>query len=230
MKAPTSRSSISTPLAALLAIMPAAAEACIDIAPFAVEDIREADVVLTGELIDYETVAGPKDYSLNEYGLLTFRVDGVLKGKVAREVQLYWWNSTFGMPEEMDEGERMIVAAADTAKPLPLQVGSAYVQGSTRPELLNVLQAPCSAPFIFPYAESTAENIKSLLRGENPGKYDYFRSSEKQAERKREEAVQELKWRIVVLLLALSLLACATVEVGRRRKRSVFDLEGNLGS
>lgn len=227
---PASRLCLGSALVALFATIPATAEACIDIAPFVVDDIRKADVVLTGKLIDYEIIDGPKEYSLNKYGLLTFRVEGVFKGKVARDVQLYWWNSTFNMPEQMDEGKRMIIAAVDTGKPLPLRSGSAYVQGSMRPDLLNVLQAPCSAPFIFPYTETTVVNVASVLRGENPGKYDYFRSSQKQAKRTRGETGRELKWRVVAFVLALSLSVYGLIQVLRRRKRLALDPKGNSRS
>jgi hypothetical protein len=206
----------------LLALSPSAADACIDIAPFVVEDIRQADVVFTGTLSDYEVKEGPKRYSLNKYGLLTFHVDGVLKGEIERDVQIYWWNSTFNMPEKMDLGERMIVAVVSSDKSLPLRRASAYVIGSMRPDLLQVLQAPCSASFTFPYNVDTEVNLRAVLAGGDPGDYDYFRQAENRLEITRADLAEQREWRrssILFSLFGLMLLGIMAVWVMRLRKR-----------
>lgn len=214
------RTTIAAALAVLIAFVPRIASACIDYAPMVVEDVREADVVFTGTLIDYEVVTSPKN---RKYGLLTFSVDGVLKGKVPRELQLYWRNSTFGMPIVMDEGERMIVAAVRPGKVLPLRVGSAFELSSMRPDLLQVLQAPCSHEFIFPYAKGSATNIQKILNGEDvPANYDYFPGREerrKRLEERREqvERAQARKPYIVAGGVALFLLGGGVFFIRRNR-------------
>lgn len=65
-----------------------AAQACIDIAPFEIEDIRQADAVFTGQLVAYEPVSPGRPGSPDDYGLLTVRVDKVIKGKVRKKLQL----------------------------------------------------------------------------------------------------------------------------------------------
>jgi len=199
-----------TILAVQLICVASTATACIDIVPFEIDDIRHADAVFTGTLIDYHVAEGPKRYSLNKYGLLTFRVDTVIEGKLPRTIQLYWWNSTFSLPESMDGGQRLIVAAVDSGKRLPLRGASAYVQSSMRPDLQQVLQAPCSAPFLLPYTEPSVANVVKVLRGQETGDYDYFRSDEPEEEaEKRPEASNSKNrvWLIAALAFALSFMA-----------------------
>lgn len=202
------------------------ATACIDIVPFEINDIRHADLVFNGTLVDYRVAEGPKSYSLNKYGLLTFRVDTVIKGKPPRTVQLYWWNSTFSLPETMDVGERLIVAAIDSGKRLPLRGASGYVQSSMRPDLQQVLQAPCSVPFLLPYAEPSAANVVKVLRGQEAGDYNYFGSDESKDEPEEQAEANDSEspaWRIAALAFALCFMGFLLIwsrDGGNRRSRS----------
>lgn len=200
-----------------------AANACIDIVPFEIEDIRQADAIFSGKLVRYERVSPGRPNSLDDYALLTIRVDRVIKGKVAGEVQLYWWNSTFGVPETK-EIETPLLIAAVTAKRqiLPLRGGSATVFPTRRPDLLQLMQAPCSSPFLLDDTEQNVENVRMLLRGEAVGPHNY--SAVQTAESERRYKVQiEHRAQMKTLRVALGSLAVGVAVIalylGWRRKR-----------
>lgn len=165
---------LSLPLFAV-ATLPQSASACMTDAPFHIEDIRQADVVFSGQLIHYEVVSPGRPDSLDEYGILTVRVSEVFKGKVSGDVKLYWWNSTFGMPKTMERKQPIMIAATRAdSEGLPLRGPSATVFATRRPDLLQVMQAPCSDPFILAYSEMGAANIRTILGGGKVKPYDYF--------------------------------------------------------
>lgn len=170
------RSTLCVAAMALMATAPLPAAACMTRAPFRIEDIAQADAIFTGRLIRYDLVSPGRSNSLDEYGLLTVRVDKVLKGEVSGDVQLYWWNSTFGVPKTLAFDGPIIIAASGAGRSgLPLRGPSATVFASRRPDLLQVLQAPCSSPFILPYAVKSEDNIRAVLRGESVAPFNYVR-------------------------------------------------------
>lgn len=164
--ASTLSSSLLRALPIFLLLLPNAAEACIDIAPFEIEDLRQADAVFSGRLVRYEIVSPGRSNTLDEYGLVTVQVDQVFKGKASGQVQLYWWNSTFGMPEELLVTEPALFAAVRSdSEGLPLRGPSATIFPSRRPDLMRVLQAPCSGKFILPYSKNDANDVRAILNG-----------------------------------------------------------------
>lgn len=216
---------LRTLLAAQLICAASTAAACIVSVPFEINDIRQADLVFTGTLIDYRVEEGPKSYSLNKYGLLTFRVDTAIKGQSPRTIKLYWWNSTFSLPKNMDEGQRLIVAAINPGKRLPLLGPSGYEQNSMRPDLQQVLQAPCSVPFLLPYDKASVANVVKVLRGQEAGDYEYFRSKEPKDNPKEQPEKSDSErpaWRIAALALALcfmGILLFLVQDRGNRKSR-----------
>lgn len=174
----TARASLFA-LTALAAIAGQPVVACVMFAPFEIEEIRQADVVFSGELIRYEIMSPGRPGSLDDYGLLTVRVGEVLKGEVSGDVQLYWWNSTFGVPQTIERPNPLLIAAirADR-KGLPLRAPSATTFPTRRPDLLQVLQAPCSGAFILPYSQRNAADVRATLRGERVEKRDFFATAE----------------------------------------------------
>ena len=142
-------------------------------AEFEVEDIRQADAIFSGSVLSYEIVSPSNPGTLEEYGLIKVRVEETLKGDIAGDVQLYWWNSTFGMPEELYLTDPALFAVvAPGENPLPLRGSSATIFASRRPDLLQVLQAPCAGAFMLPYASGSAEIVRRILEGESIGFYD----------------------------------------------------------
>jgi hypothetical protein len=186
---------------------PNSANACIDIAPFEIEDIRQADAIFGGKIIRYERVSPGRPNSLDDYGLLTVRVDEVLKGHVRGEVQLYWWNSTFGVPEEEIESSVLIAAVDAKRKMLPLRGASATVFPTRRPDLLQLMQAPCSSPFLLDYTDQTVGNVRKILRGEAVGPHDYFWMRQAAKRKAHALAANKSETRRLVMWLGTALVA-----------------------
>jgi hypothetical protein len=138
-----------------LGFEPQPIQACWTDAPFRPVDARQADAVFTGRLLKYERVSFNGQ---GHYGLLTIRVEIVLKGQIAGDVQLYWVNSTFALPAEWTRGENLLAAVIRANHPgLP----------TGRPDLLQILQAPCSSPFIFPSSPDNIETMQAVLAGKS---------------------------------------------------------------
>lgn len=154
-------------LTALVSLLPLSSQACIVFAGFESADVIYADLVFEGEVIEYEYVAGGEQPSLRDYALITFRVDRALRGSTEDEVTLYWWNSTFGVRGEWNHSTALIVAAQDPTSPVPpLRSGSGVTKGIERPDLHQILQAPCSAPFFLPRDVRVADAITKILVAE----------------------------------------------------------------
>lgn len=165
----------------LMALATSAAQpalACVAFAPFEIEDVRQADVVFSGKLVRYEIVSPGRPNTLDDYGLLTVRVDDVLKGNASGEMQLYWWNSTFEIPESIGHPNALLIAAVHADRPsLPLRGPSATAYPTRRPDLLHVMQAPCSSAFILPNSSHNADDIRAILRGDTIEPRDLFASA-----------------------------------------------------
>jgi len=140
------------------------ASACVVFAPLVDSDIKHADIIFQGKLTNYELVSEGKGRSLGDYGILSFRVTDVIKGSVENEVQIYWHNSTFGMPDSIKKNKEYLVAAvkADHSG-LPLRGPSATILGTQRPDLYRLMQAPCSEPFMFFKSKESQEIISAIL-------------------------------------------------------------------
>lgn len=200
-----------------------AANACIDIAPFEIQDIRQADAIFTGKLVRYERVSPGRPDSLDDYALLTIRVHNVIKGKVSRMVQLYWWNSTFGVPETREINTPLLIAAVSAKRRiLPLRGGSATVFPTRRPDLLQLMQAPCSSPFLLDDTQQNIENVRKILRGETVRPHNYFAVQAAQSEQ-RNKAEIEHRARVKALVVSVGSLVVAAAVIalfmGLRRKR-----------
>ncbi|MEZ5921597.1 MAG: hypothetical protein R3C60_09640 [Parvularculaceae bacterium] len=161
-------------LLAFWVVATTSAQACMGVAPFVIEDIKAADVVLVGDVTNY-SVEGcqPEEApSLACYGLIDIDVSETLQGEAREHWTLYWWNSTFGVPEKWELDNPLIIAGRwAKSRGLPLRGPSATVFPSKRPELLQVLQAPCSRPFLLQADQETISQVRGLLI-ENSGSED----------------------------------------------------------
>jgi hypothetical protein len=146
----------------------APAPACRIYHPFRIETVTRADVVFTGRIIRYELVTPTIPRRGDEYALLTVRVDRVLKGGASGDVQFYWHNSTFEMPRTMEQ-RNVIVAGVRSDPP-----GSLTLSPTSRPDLLMVLQEPCSSAFIVPAAPRNVADVRTILRGGRVRPHYYF--------------------------------------------------------
>lgn len=160
------RAAFAIALACLTASTPA--YACIDIAKFNIEDIRQADVVVSGVLSDYEIVEVGNGGPIHDYAILTVKVDGTLKGTAPKTLRLSWDNSTFAEPEGMNVGSRILVAGSDPESThLPVRGPSATVFSAPRGDMFRLLQAPCSDAFLFAYTPDLESDLRAILAG-NP--------------------------------------------------------------
>jgi len=170
-------------LAFTLALVSQPAHACFENAPLKLEDVKYADVVVIGRVLNYRIIpdlaavetrkrmlADPtlspeirneigkifekSRGSMSDYGRFDVQVQEVLKGKVPARIAVTWNNSTFSEPEKMAEGPFLIAARFPDSKSPPLRGPSATVLPNKEPDVLTLLQAPCAPAFIFPIADT----------------------------------------------------------------------------
>lgn len=153
---------------AMLAVSGGTAIPCVMAARFEITDIRTADLVVRGEVVEFSKVGFGEERPLEHYGLIRLKVIETWKGEEREEWELYWWNSTFGIPEDWQFGAEVVIAAIDPSRPQPpLRGPSATVRGTVRPDLHQVLQAPCASPFVF--RTSPREDEVAAWRRETDG-------------------------------------------------------------
>jgi len=140
------------------------ASACFNHAPFVFEDIDGADIIFEGDVENYEYVGCPKEPILAEcYVLIDVAVRETFYGEGRENWTLYWGNSIYGIPEKWEGKKHRIFAGHwSHAGDLPVRSGSATIVESAHPELLHVLQAPCSDPFFLPADSETKTKIMLL--------------------------------------------------------------------
>ncbi len=215
------------PIAMLLAA--SGANACIVDTPLIINDIKDADAVFVGSIVRYEIFSPGEPYSLDDYGIVTVRVRERLKGDVPNEVELYWWNSTFGMPEAILTSDPALFAAARSdSSGLPFRGGSATIFPNKRPDLFRVLQAPCSSGFILPYGRSTAQAVKGVLEGKTNVPSDENKVDESLTYREfvgvhSEERSPRLSALKVIALLAVIACVLGMFAWSRHRRRAVTE-------
>lgn len=162
---------------------PTVADACAIHAPFVLEDIRRADAVFTGRLAKYARIeTGPPTIPVT-YGHLTVDVDEVIEGRVPRRVELAWFNSTFGIPDERPTDVPLLIAAFQGEDDMPGPVW-------------RVLQSPCAPAFVLDDTPENRADVRKALRGEPVPPHDYFTLQDaefarQQAEVRRKQAGAE---------------------------------------
>lgn len=152
-------------------------------------DIKYADVVVIGEIVNYEVVQDQavrkrrkemlEDYPdksskywllmsrqkkfLSDYARFKIFVDEALVGQPPNIISATWDNSTFGEPETMKEGPYLIGLRKPGSKIPPLRGPSATILPSPEPHSLAVLQAPCARAFILEATSVEAETVRKIL-------------------------------------------------------------------
>ncbi len=119
-------------------------------------DVKNADVVVVGRISEYEVIRD-KGY----YARLTVRVEEALIGDVKQTFTARWDNSTFALPDEMGQGRFLIALRA----PSPETSANATMPKifHHNPDLMTVLQSPCSPAFIFEIASDEARITRDIL-------------------------------------------------------------------
>jgi hypothetical protein len=165
--------------------LPGLAYACITSGSFSVEDIRKADAIFSGRILSYEIVTTSDTDIPTEYGLITVRVEKLVRGDAAGDVQLYWPNSTFALPEDLLITDPALFAVVDPDKESLSWLGSVFpILSSQRTDLRQVFQPPCGGPFMLPFTSSISKNVSQVLAGKpvdiyanlNPAEHLIFRT------------------------------------------------------
>lgn len=140
---------------ALWAIGPSSALACMIYVPPRDEDILQADIVFSGNLIRYERVS-------ENVGMLRIKVNNVLKGVVQGTVDVFWWSPTSDVPPYMNRADPFIVAANRADQP-PLSRRHNGPTGDVRKNsYLHVIHRVCSSPLFF---DQSSENVAAIENG-----------------------------------------------------------------
>lgn len=162
------------------------AQACRMSVPPTFEDIGYADVVVIGRIANYRIVRDeafrkkmlavpglspemrkiyedPKQRLLSDYARFDIQVDEVLVGQVQGDLSVTWDNSTFGEPDQLAPGRYLIAMRRASSAVPPLRGPSATVIPDPDPRALTLLQAPCSAAFIYEAESEEARTIRGIL-------------------------------------------------------------------
>lgn len=147
-------------LFASLALASATAHACIRILPVELADIDYADVIVVGSIDNYEIV-GDAD-RIGSYARFDVLVDEVLLGDPPQKIAVTWYNSTFTLPKSVPS-RSLLIALRDPASETPPLRSTGSIFPSSRSDLLTLLQAPCSSPFMFASGSEEAKAIRQML-------------------------------------------------------------------
>jgi len=176
---------IGTAWALAMLATAAPARACVESPPLVPGDIRYADVVVVGRIANYAIVPDaegrrrlrhllhiPADSPraremtvLGDYARFTILVDEVLAGRAGPTLIATWDNSTFPEPETMAPGPYLIALRDPRSRMPPLRGPSATILPNLEPGSLTLLQAPCSAPFLFEAGSEQAAAVRRILEG-----------------------------------------------------------------
>ncbi|OJW70798.1 MAG: hypothetical protein BGO57_03895 [Sphingomonadales bacterium 63-6] len=147
-----------------LLLSPTSADACIIFTPAKLEQIRQADVVFTGDIVSYDILEHDGPFFPTETGLITVKVRSTIKGTLPPAVRLTWYNSTFELPSDLLAFRPAILAAT--------YGGSDYPRGPNLPDAGNpstdnliLFQPPCSSEFILPHSSAGEEVVRRVLNG-----------------------------------------------------------------
>lgn len=153
-------------------------QACIVDSPLKPADVKYADAVITGRILNYriirdqkfrnEMLANPNlskeerayyrsgEPLMSDYALFDISVDRIWAGKAAAKVQVKWRNESFGLPKRMGAGPFLIALTyPNSTKRLPM-----WGAGADR---TTMLQAPCSSPFLFEMGSKDAQAVLKKL-------------------------------------------------------------------
>jgi hypothetical protein len=166
--------------------LPAASQACRVNVPPTLEDVRFADVVVVGRVLNYRIVRDeafrrrmlasppitaelrrmyedPRESLLPDYARFEVQVEEVLVGSPPSSFSVTWDNSTFAEPDQMGPGPYLIALHLPASAGRPLRGPSAAIFATPDPKTLTLLQASCSSPFIYEVASEQARTIRNLL-------------------------------------------------------------------
>lgn len=174
--------------AAAIAIMAAPAEACLYSPPVDLGDVRRAEMVVVGRIVNYRIVEdretrrdrrilqanwphlsrqeqrrrARRTRFLTDYARFDVMVDEVLSGQAERVIGVTWDNSTFNEPEAMP-GRRYLVALRRLPGEASAHGPGPAVRASPWPGAVIPVQASCSRAFIFEETSAEARGVREIL-------------------------------------------------------------------
>ena len=143
-----------------MALAGAPAHACIRMVPVELADIEYADVLVVGRSGHYEII-GDADH-IGSYAKFDMLVEEALLGNAAQEISVTWDNSTFTLPKTMASGP-FLIALREPGSEMPPLRSSGTIFPGPKSDLLTLLQAPCSSPFMFASGSESAKAIRQML-------------------------------------------------------------------
>lgn len=171
----------------MLATVGVPAQACVAPVPLAVRHVRDADVVVVGWVVSYRIFRDPLEKqrrkklldgtsgelrkilekSAGQGGPARFDiiVDEVLVGRAPKRIRsVIWTNSTFELPKRMPPGPFLIALNYPRSQTHPRPEQRTTLHPDPRSGAMTVLQAACSAPFMFRKTSGEAAAVREILK------------------------------------------------------------------
>ena len=120
-----------------------------------IEDINQADFIVSANVEKYELVQHP-ERKMAQFALFTINIDRSFKGNLAGIQQVRWHNSTFGLPQTRPNPHLILLAG---------NFSSDAEEGLPQIYPLQVFQINCSSAFIFPYDRQYEEEVWRAVNG-----------------------------------------------------------------
>ena len=155
------------------------------------KSVKYADVVVIGRISNYRIVLdqgarearkkmlsdpsiSPKLRKLlgnttsfvSDYARFDLIVDGVLRGRAPKKISATWNNSTFGEPPSIPSGSYLVALLNKSSRSPTPRTPNVTRLASVEAESWQVLQAPCSSPFIIQSASAEATALRKILRAQ----------------------------------------------------------------
>lgn len=163
------------------------AHACLFSPATKLSNVKRADLVVIGEIRNYEIVRNTQDDKqvratgektglpaaqpdqdislVSDYARFEIDVTEVLHGSASGAVMATWDASTFGEPETFPPGRHLIALRRAGSGPAPLRGPNAAAYPDPEPGAWTVLHPPCASQFIFKEGSGDAAAIRDILSG-----------------------------------------------------------------
>jgi len=203
----------------IISVVPA--QACVDIAPFRIEGVKNAEAIFIGQPLDFQRIRGSATAS--DLAFLKVRVHSVLKGQPPQVVRLVW-ESNFGTPYHLDLPSEVIIAASrERDDSRYREILAKGVDRFERSGLFRLESSTCSSDYILDPTPQNIANIRMIVRSERVPPHDYRQAINHVAEqgyKRRTEAEKSQRNSIrigVIASVVFALLVSAFFLLRRKR-------------
>ena len=141
-------------MAVVLGVLPAAGGACTYLAPFAMESLPLAELVVVGKVTGYQPLDAPWGAAL-----VTVAVEQALKGDVEAEVTFIWNSGMAQGPHESRTKGLVMIGAMKGGR-----VAVSAMMPDARPDLPSVVQPYCGDVWIQPATAARVAEAKEALK------------------------------------------------------------------